>query len=109
MKNFVQAGDVLTLTAPYTVASGGLCHVGEIVGVAAASAASAATVVINTRGVFNLTHAVTNTAAAIGAVAYYDTTAKAISNTTTYQRVGTFVAAKVTTSTAVTVRLSGAF
>lgn len=109
MKNYVQAGDILTLTAPYTAVSGSLVHVGEIVGVAAGDAASGAPVVIDTRGVFNLTHAVTNTAAAIGAVAYYDTTNRAISNTTTYQRVGTHVAAKVTTSTAVTVRLSGAF
>lgn len=107
--NYVQAGDKITLTAPYTADSGSLVAVGEIVGVAEADAASAAAVVVNTRGVYTLTHAVTNTAAAIGAVAYYDATNRAISSTTTYQRVGTHVAAKVTTSTAVTVRLSGAF
>jgi predicted RecA/RadA family phage recombinase len=106
--NYVQAGDRLTLTAPSTVTSGQLVAVGtNIVGVALSDAASAASVVIATEGVWNLTHAVTNTAAVVGAKAYYDTTNNAISNTTTYAQVGNFVVAKVTTTTAVTVRLNG--
>jgi predicted RecA/RadA family phage recombinase len=99
----------MTLTAPYTAVSGSLVHVGNIVGVAVGDAASAAPVAVELVGVFGLTHAVTNTAAAIGDFAYYDTTNRAISATTTFAKVGVYVAAKVTTSTAVTVRLNGTF
>lgn len=107
--NFVQPGDTLTLTAPYTVVSGSLVAVGNAFGVALAGAASAAAVPVGTRGVYTLTHAVTNTAAAIGDFAYFDATNRAISATTTYAKAGVYVAAKVTTSTAVTVRLNGSF
>lgn len=109
MKNQVQSGDALTLTAPYTVVAGSMANVGNIIGVVLADAASAAPMVVETRGVFNLTHAVTNTAASVGDIAYYDTTNRAISATTTFPRAGVYVAAKVTTSTAVTVRLNGSF
>lgn len=109
MDNYVQAGDAVTLTAPYTVTAGQMVGVGQIFGVAAGDAASAAAVVVETRGVYTLTHAVTNTAAAVGDFAYFDTTNRAISATTTYAKAGVYVAAKVTTSTAVTVRLNGSF
>ncbi len=109
MDNFISEGDALTVTAPFTASAGTLVHVGNIVGVAASDAASADHVVLETKGIFTLTHAVTNTAAAIGDFAYYDTTNKAISSTTTYPKVGVHMAAKVTTSTAVTVRLNGVF
>jgi predicted RecA/RadA family phage recombinase len=109
MKNFVQPGDRLTLTAPYTVTSGSLVFVGAIGGVALHDAASAASVTVQTDGVHDLVHAVTNTAAAIGDVAYFDTTNRAISATTTFARAGVYVSAKVTTSTAVRVRLNGSF
>jgi predicted RecA/RadA family phage recombinase len=109
MKNFVQPGDALTLTAPYTVIAGSLVFVGSIGGVAQNDAATATPVVVQTSGVFNLTHAVTNTAASIGDVAYFDTTNRAISATTTFPRAGVYTEAKVTTSTAVQVRLNGTF
>lgn len=108
-KNFVQAGDVLTLTAPYTCVSGSLVGLNQIVGVALTDAASGAPVVVQTQGVFNLTHAVTNTAASAGAVVFYDTTNRAVSATTTFPRLGVYMADKVTTSTAVVVRLNGNF
>jgi predicted RecA/RadA family phage recombinase len=101
--------DPITITAPAAVTSNQLVEVGNLVGVVLASAASAASVAIATRGVWNLTHAVTNTAAAIGDFAYYDTTNNVVSSTTTYPKLGVHVAAKVTTSTAVTVRLNGSF
>lgn len=101
--------DPLTITAPGAVTSGDLVDVSNIVGVALATAASAASVAIATRGVWNLVHAITNTAAAVGAKAYFDTTNNAISNTTTYQQVGVFTSAKVTTTTACQVRLNGSF
>lgn len=107
--NFVQDGDVITITAPAAVTANQLVEVGQLVGVCLGSAASAESVAIATRGVFTLTHAVTNTAASIGDFAYYDTTNNAVSSTTTYPKLGVHLAAKVTTSTAVTVRLNGSF
>jgi predicted RecA/RadA family phage recombinase len=107
--NFVQDGDVITITAPAAVTANQLVEIGSLVGVCLSSAASAEPVAIATRGVWNLTHAITNTAAAIGDVAYYDTTNNVVSSTTTFPRLGVHLAAKVTTSTAVTVRLNGSF
>jgi predicted RecA/RadA family phage recombinase len=54
MKNYVQEGDVLTLTAPYAVASGAGLQVGSIFGVATFAAANGASVEAATEGVFDL-------------------------------------------------------
>ena len=54
MKNFVQPGRTVTLTAPYTVSSGDGLLVGSIFGVASGDAASAAGVEAMTEGVFDL-------------------------------------------------------
>lgn len=54
MKNYVQEGEVLTLTAPYDVASGGGCLVGETFGVASGAVASGAAGEFATEGVFDL-------------------------------------------------------
>ena len=53
-KNFVQDGDVLTVTAPAAVTSGKLIKVGNIAGVALHDAANGAPVSIKTTGVFDL-------------------------------------------------------
>ncbi len=55
MKNFVQKGETLTLTAPYAVNSGGGALVGSIFGVAAADYANAAEGEFQVCGVFDLT------------------------------------------------------
>jgi predicted RecA/RadA family phage recombinase len=104
-----QAIDPMTITAPAAVTAGQLVDVGGIVGVALASAASAASVAIATRGTWNLTHGITNTAFAIGDIAYYDTTNNVVASTTTWPRLGVYTAAKVTTSTVVQIRLNGSF
>ena len=112
MKTFVQPGDALTLTAPATVSAGALVQVGtNIIGVAATDAASAAPVVVETRGVFTMPAAVTNTAAVAGQRAYYDATNNAISVTATtgYIHVGVFTKDKTTADATVTVRLNGVF
>lgn len=109
MRNYVQAGDTLTLTAPYTCVAGSLVGLNQIVGVALTDAASGAPIVVQTTGVFNLQHAVTNTAANQGAVVFYDTTNRVASATTTFPRLGVYTEAKVTTTTAVVVRLNGSF
>jgi predicted RecA/RadA family phage recombinase len=54
MKNYIQDGDILTVTAPAAVASGDFVQVGRIRGVAVAAAASGQPVELKTTGVFRL-------------------------------------------------------
>jgi predicted RecA/RadA family phage recombinase len=54
MRNFVQPGDVVTLTAPYAVASGGGLLVGVLFGVATSSADENDLVEAKLTGVFEL-------------------------------------------------------
>ena len=54
MKNYVQEGNTITVTAPATVTSGQLVVVGSINGVAAFDAASGADVEVTVEGVFEL-------------------------------------------------------
>ena len=55
MKNFVQPGDVISVTAPASASAGAGVLVGSIFGVAVNTALSGAAVEIATRGVFDLT------------------------------------------------------
>lgn len=55
MKNFVQPGDILNVTAPANVAAGQLCRVGVLAGVAIDTALSGAPVNIATQGVYDVT------------------------------------------------------
>ena len=71
MKNYVQPGATLTLTAPYAVTSGDGLLVGSIFGVAAGDAASGATVETALTGVFDLTK-IGSQAWTIGAKIYWD-------------------------------------
>ena len=75
MKNYVQPGATLTLTAPYAVPSGDGLLVGSIFGVAAGDAASGATVEIALTGVFDLTK-IGSQAWTVGAKVYWDDTNK---------------------------------
>ena len=54
MKTGIQDGDVITVTAPYAVASGGGCLVGSLFGLAISAAAISAAVEIVTRGVVTI-------------------------------------------------------
>jgi predicted RecA/RadA family phage recombinase len=54
MKNYIQEGDTLTVTAPAVVKSGELVQVGRIRGVAVTDAASGAQVELRTTGVYLL-------------------------------------------------------
>ena len=75
MKNFIQPGDTLSLTAPYTLLSGDGFLVGSLFAVASADAANGAAVEGATTGVFELkkTNAQAWTA---GALIYWDNAAK---------------------------------
>ena len=107
--NFIADGERVTVTAPYAVTANDIVTVGSLFGVALTDAASAASVVLQTSGVMAVTHVTTTAAASAGALAYLDTTAKAISATTTYPKVGVFTEAKATTTTACVVRFNGTF
>ena len=79
MKNFVQEGGTITLTAPYAVASGAGLLVGTIFGVAKSAAANAAPVEASIRGVFDLAKAAG--ALTQGAKVYWDNAAKNVTAT----------------------------
>lgn len=107
MKNFVQCGDVVTVTAPYAVASGAGCLVGALFGVAVSAAAISTPVEIKTEGVFDLTTLGTDTPS-VGTKAYWDDTNKRLTTTvSTNVLVGVFVAAKSSGPTVGRVRLDG--
>ena len=71
MKNYVQEGDVLTVSAPANVLSGAVAIVGSIYGVAAFDALSGADVEVQVEGVFTLTK-VTTDVVAVGDKLYWD-------------------------------------
>ncbi len=105
--NYVQEGDVLTLTAPYTVVSGGGAKVGNIFGIALGDVTSAATGEFKTTGVFDLL-AVTADVAAVGDRIYWDDALqKATIDVTGTDQIGVAVRAKTSSDTTVRVRLDG--
>lgn len=109
MKNFIQEGKTLTLTAPYQVASGDGLLVGSIFGVAANDAANAAEVEAVTEGVFSLKKTSAQ-AWTVGALIYWDNTNKECTTTVgTNKLIGTAAAAAVNPSGTGLVRLNGAF
>ncbi len=55
MKNFLSEGEVITVTAPRSVASGDVVIVGSLGGVAITSATQSAPVALMTEGIFELT------------------------------------------------------
>lgn len=109
MKNYIQAGDVLTVPAPAAVLSGAGVLVGSLFGVACANAASGAEVELQTTGVFEMPKA-TGAAWTIGQRLYWDDTAKNMTGTaSTNKLVGIAVLAAASGDTVGIVRLSGAF
>lgn len=80
MKNYVQPGNTITLTAPYAVASGDGLLVGSVFGVAAGDAANAETVEAALVGVFDLKK-VASQAWVVGDKIYWDNTAKVATKT----------------------------
>src|SRR3569623_2199117 len=108
MKNFVQKGNALTLTADRTLAAGDAMLVGKIYGVAYDDLAAAATGEVLTEGVCDLTALSTDTAA-IGDVPYWDNTNHRLTTTATGNtRVGVAVAAKAAAATTARIKLDDA-
>ncbi|MBX9757217.1 MAG: DUF2190 family protein [Beijerinckiaceae bacterium] len=80
MQNYVQAGDSLTVTAPYATESGQGVQVGRIFGVAVADADSADEVVIKRSGVFTMAKTA-GAAWAVGDPLYWNDTAREFTRT----------------------------
>jgi len=107
MKNFIQDGNIVTVTAPYNVTSGQGVQVGGIIGVAANDALQGTPVEILRQGIFAL-GAVTADTLAIGDKAYWDNTARRITKTATNNTlVGAAAGPKSGTETSATVLLDG--
>jgi predicted RecA/RadA family phage recombinase len=108
MNNFIQHGEVLTLPAPYNVASGGGVLLGNIFGIASYSASTGEDVEARTCGVFDLvaaTHASTQALAAGDPVYWDDSAKKATKTATGNSQIGTAVKAKASTVAVVRVKL----
>jgi predicted RecA/RadA family phage recombinase len=82
MKNYVQPGNTIPLTAPYDVASGDGLLVGSIFGVATGAALNSEAIEAALVGVFDLKK-VGSQAWAVGDKIYWDNTAKETTKTTT--------------------------
>jgi predicted RecA/RadA family phage recombinase len=82
MKNYVQPGNTITLTAPYAVASGDGLLVGSIFGVASGDADDAAIVEAALVGVFDLKK-VASQAWGVGDKIYWDNANKQTTKTAT--------------------------
>ena len=108
MKNYVQPGDTLTLTAPYDLTSGLGVLVGSIFGVASADALTGAEVEAVRKGVFDLKKKAA-TAITAGAKVYWDNTAREVNTTATANTlIGAAAVAAGASDATVTVVLDGA-
>jgi predicted RecA/RadA family phage recombinase len=106
MKNKIQPGNVLTLTAPRTLTSGVGFLVGSIFAVATSDATNGASVEGDTAGVFDLTKAAG--AATQGQIAYWDNTAFAVTTTASSNKIiGVFTQAAASGDATGRVKLSG--
>ncbi len=83
MKNFVQNGDTITVTAPAAVASGDFVQVGRIRGVAVASAASGDPVELQTVGVFDIPKTGSEEFATVGLPVYVVLSGNGVKTVTT--------------------------
>lgn len=109
MRNYVQPGNTVTVTAPYAVLSGAGVLVGSLFGVASTSAAETAQTEIVTEGVFDLAK-VQAQAWTVGQPVYWDATAKLCTTTATDNtRIGVALAVAANPSGIGRVRLNGSF
>lgn len=107
MKNFIQPGDVVTVLAPYNVASGAGTLVGTLFGVAAYTALSGAEVEIKTDGVYELPK-LSAQAWTVGQLLYWDDTNKWVTSVaSTNVLIGKALAVAANPSATGIVRLSG--
>lgn len=109
MKNYVQPGEVVTVTATAAMTSGTAYLIGSLFGIAATSGAIGDQVELQTVGVFDVPK-VSAQAWTVGARIYWDDTAKLFTTVLTSNTlVGVAVAAATNPSGTGRVRLNGAF
>ena len=106
--NQIQAGENITVAAPYDVASGAGAMVGVLFGIVQTTVLSGADVVLATRGVFEI-NKLSAQAWAVGAAIYWDNTNKRCTTATTTGNlfIGVAVVAAVNPSSTGIVRLNG--
>jgi predicted RecA/RadA family phage recombinase len=109
MRNFIQPGNTLTLTAPEEIVSGDVVIVGSIIGVANGDAENGAPVDLDTVGVFRLPKT-SALAIAAGDVVYWNAGSKLVTKTTSGNtKLGVATESVPNPSPSVAVRLSGSF
>jgi predicted RecA/RadA family phage recombinase len=105
MNNFVHDGKIVSVTAPYIIASGGGAKVGHIFGIAQEAYASGDSAQLLTEGVVDLVKDASTFS--VGDKVYWDDTNKVGTSTSTSNiSIGAAVQAQVTGDTTVRVRLS---
>lgn len=112
MRNYVQPGETITVTAPYALSPGDGCLVGIMFGISCGTYANGAEAEIQVDdAVYDITALSTDTASGTALVAaYWDNTNKRITTTASGNtKVGVIVAAKVSGDTTARVRLNGTF
>ena len=109
MKNFVQRGDTLDVTAAAAVASGDVVVIGSIIGVSNVDAEIGDSFALDVVGVFTLPKT-SALAISVGDVLYYDAANKVVNKTASgTTKIGVAVTAAANPSPSVNVRLNGAF
>jgi predicted RecA/RadA family phage recombinase len=83
MKNYIQDGDTITVTAPATVASGDFVQVGRVRGIAVTDAASGAQVELKTTGVFDIPKTGSEEFASVGLPVYVVLSGNGVKTVTT--------------------------
>jgi len=111
MKNYVQKGETLTLTAPYAVSSGGGALIGSVFGVASNDYANGEDGEFQVAGVFDLTRETgASTGFTQGALIYWDNANKRVTKTATSNKlIGVAARAAADGDATGRVRLNGAF
>lgn len=111
MKNWIQEGESLTLTAPYDVASGGGALIGATFGVASGDVLSGVEGVFQLEGVHTLTKSTAaSSGGAQGARAYWIAATKLVTASATGNTlIGVFTATCADGDSTCTVRLNGSF
>ena len=109
MRNYVQRGDTLDVTAAAAVKSGGVVIVGSIIGVSNVDAEIGDEFALDVVGVFELPK-VAALAIAVGDVVYWDSANKLVTKTAGGNtKLGVATSAAANPSPSVNVRLNGAF
>ena len=106
-KNFIQAGDTVTIPAPAAVASGGVVIAGAIIGIAQGDAVPGASVDVKTSGVWELPK-VGEDVVTLGVAIYWNSTFNLATVTSSENtKIGVAVEAADAGVASIKVRLSG--